>query len=177
MTRDIPFGLTAGMKLTDFPQGLTEVAPGIHNIPVPRPHPDFPSYLGMIGPTTGLQWIKAVGKEIRTNRFGTALRSAFDDFALRLAKAYGEGRLDDILLTGALWNEPEDFMNALLRGERALMMTWDEMSGSTIEAPMASISLLAIAVEDDLGYLAIEYSLDRMDEMRREIEAAQDDVL
>lgn len=177
MAREIPFGLTAGMKLDEFPGTPDEAAPGIYRLKVPKPHPDFPSYLGLIGRTTGLQWIKAVGKDIKTNTFGTALRSAFDEFATRLAKAYGKGRLDDILLTGALYDEPEDFMRALERGERALMMTWEKSAGSAVEAPLISVALMAAALDDDTGFLAIEYLLDRHDEARQEIEAAQDDVL
>lgn len=177
MTRDIPFGLKAGMRLSDFPGKLEEVVPGLYRLPVPKPHPDFPSYLGFIGPESGLQWIKAIGKGTQTNSFGTALRGSFDEFAGRLAKVYGAGRLNDVLLEGALFDEPEDFMRALQRGERGLGMTWDKKSGATIAPPLASICLAASAIDDDSGFLVIEYTLDGYERARREIEVRQDDVL
>ncbi len=177
MAREIPFGLKAGMLLTDFPTQMEEAAPGILRLTVPKPHPEFPSYLGLIAPRSGLQWIKAIGKSIKTNSHGTALRASFDEFANRLTKVYGKGRIDDILLDGALFDQPHEFMKALDQGERVLCMTWDGRSRATVEPPLASVCLSALSLDDETGFLAIEYELADYGQARREIEAQQDDVL
>src|SRR5262245_32212432 len=80
--RAMPFGLQMGMTKAQL--GLVEsarpVAPGMYKLTtVPKPHPEFESYLVQVAPTTGLCFVKAIGKDISTNVYGSDLKRKYED--------------------------------------------------------------------------------------------------
>ena len=75
-----PFGLWMGMRVPDLGSSYQEIGNGLYRLEdVPTPHSAFEGYVLKVGPSAGLGWIKAVGKTIATNSYGTQLISAFDE--------------------------------------------------------------------------------------------------
>ncbi|MGN6826421.1 hypothetical protein [Paucibacter sp. M5-1] len=179
MSLQAPFGLTQGMKLEEF-DGLdiVEVAPYKYRINnPPKMHPAFDFYVVKIAPVSGLSWIKAIGAEVATNSFGGSLKSAFIDMEGRLRNTYGACEHIDILLTGSIWDEPQEWMTGLLKEERLLFSQWDATKGSSLTEALASVFLAANARAADSGYISVEYTLTNDAAAEREIASLHDDAL
>ena len=128
-----PFGLDMGMsksQLGDSWRAL-ESSPGYYvSKTPPKPHSAFDNYIVKLSATHGLCWIKAVGKDVSTNGYGTSLKSAFGDLRERLSAAYGNAKIDDFLVSGSIWDDPDDWMMGLARKDRYYMAQWNEESGA-----------------------------------------------
>lgn len=121
MERKGPFGLWMGMKPEEFPGELKEVAPHKYSTSAPpKVHSAFERYVLEMPPKTGLSWIKAIGRDVQTNVFGTTLSGAFADMLQRLTAVYGRGEVNDFLMPGSIWGDPQDWMVGLLKRDRHL---------------------------------------------------------
>lgn len=173
-----PFGLEMGMTVKELGSGFSEEQPGLYlSSTVPNPHSAFEAYVAKVGPKTGLCWIKAIGKDINANSYGTSLKSAFDDMRSRLSNTYGGSELFDVLLPGALWDDPDEYMMSLVQGERFLMASWDDSTDANLPENMTDLSLLASATNRSTGYLAIEYTFVNEAECEANINASEDSAL
>ncbi len=173
-----PFGLEQGQTIEEIAPAAEEVKPGIYvTTIVPKPHSAFEKYVLRISPKGGLYWVKGIGKDISTNRYGHSLKSDFDSLKEKLEKNYGKGELVDFLLTGSIWDEPEDYMTALAKDERVLMCSWENKSGTPIMDDIASLGLIASALSNESGYLSVEYSFTNKEQCEAEIAALEDDAL
>lgn len=179
MTLPAPFGLSLGMKLSDFSgANLVELAPFKYKIDKPpKSHPAFELYILQITPFSGLSWIKAIGYDIPTNGFGTSINSAFFEMEEKLKNTYGKCQRTDLLLQGSIWNEPQDWMMGLVKGERLLASQWDAKTGANLTEAIESVFLVANGRETDSGCIAIEYTLKNNSAALKEIAASQDDAL
>ena len=178
MERRGPFGLWKGMGLSDFAGELHEIAPFKYGTSsLPKAHSAFDQYILQISPKTGLAWIKALGKTISTNRFGTGILTAFDSMEAKLSGSYGGKSRMDFLMTGSIWNEPQDWMQALQNRERLLHVTWDNSTGAQLTDSLSLIFLGASATDTESGFIFIEYSFDNILESEAEVAAAEDDAL
>lgn len=179
MTLPAPFGLSLGMKLDDFSEFVpVEIAPFKYRLDKPpKPHPAFDFYILQITPESGLSWIKAIGNNIQTNGFGNSIKNAFLEMEGKLIKTYGNCEKTDLLLQGSIWNEPQDWMMAILKGERLLACNWDEKTGAKLTEAIESVFLIASGREADSGFIAIEYALKNNSAAAQEIALSQDDVL
>lgn len=167
------------MQLSDFPSDkLVEIAPYKYRIDAPpKPHPAFDFYILQITPKNGLSWIKAIGKDIQTNGFGSSVEMAFTEMNEKLKKAYGKADTTDLLLHDSIWSEPRDWMTALTKRERLLFSTWSKETGANLTEAIESIYLGANGNNDDTGYIALEYTLNNNTAAEQEISAAHDDAL
>ena len=120
------FGLKMGMKLNQIDKHAKKLGNDIYEITVPKPHSLFNLYIVRISPTKGLYWLKAISKDISTSVYGTELVSEFDDLEKKLKKVYGENKRLDFLQYESIWNEPKDWMMALMKKERTLIAYWDK---------------------------------------------------
>lgn len=153
-----PFGLDMGMSLKDIGAEPEKVAHGKYKIiNPPKSHSAFESYVVELAPKTGLCFIKAVGKDIRTSSYGLELQSAFNEMKGKLSEAYGESETTDMLFPGSIWDEPDDWMMGLIKKERHLMAIWDQEHGSSLPPDISSIGLAARPSSGDKGYLVVEY--------------------
>lgn len=173
-----PFGLNMGMSIKQIDPQAKEVAPGKYiTTKVPKPHSSFEKYVVQVGKKNGLCWIKAIGKDIQTSSYGIELKSAFEEMNEKLTKAYGKGETTDLLMTGSIWNEPNDFMMALIKKERFLMTIWSTEKGSKVDGELKRLGLVASPGGRDKGYLSIEYSFTNEDACEKEIAAQEDSAL
>lgn len=178
MSRKGPFGLWMGMTTSEFETPLEEIAPCKFIVQaVPKPHSAFDSYVCLIAPRSGLSWVKAIGKTIVTNSFGTDIKSSFDVMEQKLVTNYGRHKRVDLLMQGSIWNEPRDWMQAIINRERILMSEWSKETGSSLIDNLSSVALVVGAFDTSNGYIAIEYSFDNIALAEEEIAAMEDDAL
>ena len=178
MPKIAPFGLWVGMKTSEIEAPLEEIAPFKYKTTtLPKPHSAFEFYILQITPKSGLSWVKALGKNVPTNGYGFELQSVFSEMEGKLSRSYGRNTRTDALLPGSIWNEPRDWMQALLKRERILVSAWDEKSGATLPEGLTSIYLGVSAVDTESGFISLEYTLENNGESEAEIAAAEDDAL
>ncbi|MBO1896174.1 hypothetical protein HNW13_010375 [Shewanella sp. BF02_Schw] len=171
---DGPFGLAMGMTKDMFNGRLAQAGNGIYLLKKPPvPHPEFETYAVKISAKSGLCWIKGVGKNIETNRYGLQIKSAFDEFETKLNQRYGLNKRNDFLMPGSLWKEPEDWMMGLKKSDRYLMTIW-KGSDKPLPNDLSSIALIAQADSTNSGYLALEYSFSNKDVCDKEIDQQND---
>lgn len=173
-----PFGLEMGLKRDEYLGSLQEVKPGLYQAAeVPKPHSSFEFHILEFGPSCGLSWIKAIGKTIETNDFGTPIESAFEEMKKKLVKTYGASENFSYLMEGSIWSEPRDWMQGLLNGDRVLASKWEAHSHKQLPNQLSSIYLIACATDTSSGFLAIEYAFENHAASEEEIAALEDDAL
>lgn len=178
MSRKGPFGLWMGMNSDDFEQTLKEVAHCKFQAPiVPKPHSAFESYIVQISPVAGLSWVKAIGKPIDASSYGVELMSAFESMEKKLKVAYGSQNKHDFLMHESIWNEPRDWMQAVLNKERILISQWNKETGASLTDGLLSVALGVGIYDTSSGYIAIEYSFENIEKAEAEIAALEDDAL
>jgi hypothetical protein len=126
----------------------------------PNPHPGFESYTLGFSPTQGLVKIIATGRNIQSNGFGAEIREAFERVRDALTAAYGKPDLDNFLLSGSIWNEPQDWTMGLRKKERVLAAYWLVSKGTLdVNNPgcITGIKLEAVALSSEVGYLDLNY--------------------
>ena len=161
-----PFGLCRGMTQEQVIQvvgkGAVMEAKGADLMlsTVPKPHPAFSSYSLSFSPRDGLLRIVALGKNIRTNDFGDALRSSFVEINDTISQTYGQPTITlDHVRAGSIWNQPQDWMMGLVQKER-LVARWKTALPNRIH----EIRLQAIGITPGLGYLGLGYEFEGWDE-------------
>jgi len=173
-----PFGLKKGMSLNEIGGQPKKLGNGVYKLTkVPKPHSAFEFYVVRVSTKEGLCFIKAVGKDISTNRYGVSLESEFELIEKKLEANYGKYEKIDFLLTGSIWDEPEDWMMGLLKQERVLLALWENEKGSSLPSDIKEIGLYAVAESTEKGYLAIEYNFINFDSCKSELAAQEDDSL
>jgi hypothetical protein len=170
-----PFGLEMGMTWVELgnPKALGK---GMYALDVPKPHSTFERYAGQVGPRSGLCWIKAMGRPLDTNSYGSNVKAAFEDIKRRLEATYGAPEVFDRLLPGSTLRDSKDWMKGLQKRERLFHAKWDG-SKTPLPSNLGSIFLYAYANSSDAGGVAIEYSFANEKECERETTAAEDKAL
>jgi hypothetical protein len=159
-----PFGFEAGMTKEQIIEIVGSAAiketSGDTTIfsNAPKADPIFESYALRISPENGLLKIVALSKNINTNGFGNELKSAFKDIRAALAKIYGRPVHEmDLLNNGSIWTRPDDWMTALLKGERIFGCNW-------IDIPLPNrINVIRIDVaakSKEIGCLYLTYEFE-----------------
>ena len=167
-----------GMTASEFELPLEEVAPCKFRAPkVQKPHSAFEEYIVQVAPRAGLSWIKAIGKTIETSTYGVELKAAFESMEAKLATTYGKHKKHDFLMHDSIWNEPRDWMQALLNRERVLMAEWTREDGSSLIDSLSSVALMVGVYDTSSGYITVEYSFENGGDADAEIAALEDDAL
>ena len=126
-----PFGIDKGMSLAEVtrvckttPKSLGD---NVYEITPPKTNDMFKSYLVRIDSDHGVYWLKAIGKDIYTNGYGSDLKSRFNRLVESIEKAYGEESYrGDSLQKGSILSDPQYFMHTLIRGDRTLNAVWSK---------------------------------------------------
>lgn len=170
-----PFGLDMGMTLGELgnPKSLGK---GMYALDVPKPHSAFERYAGQVGPRSGLCWIKAMGRPMESNPYGSTVKAAFEDVKRRLEAIYGTPEVFDRLLPGSSWRDSKDWMKSLQKRERLFHAKWDSAKAA-LPSNLDSIFLYAYANGSESGGVAIEYSFANEKDCERETMAAEDKAL
>lgn len=173
-----PFGLEMGMQRSDLQDQGKEIAPFKYQVDdVPKKHSVFKTYVLKFGPRRGLCYIKAVGKNIKTDEYGKEIQKAFSEMEFKLQKKYGKYKRADFLREDSSDDDADEWMETLLEGERLLASYWDNGKGSTMKGNLASVYLAAEASSEEVGYLVIDYKFDNYGQCESEISSVEDDAL
>lgn len=168
-----PFGLSMGMTR----QQVEAVAGPLHNtggLPqlakVPRPHQAFMSYNVLLSQKHGLCVINAVSKPVQLNAFGDQLKTAMKEIVTQLTPRYGPPTPVDILKTGSIWDEPEDWSTAIAKEERIFGFFWSPPK----DAPsLSSVEMVAKGASSSLGAFILTYRAKEFDACKAELDASQ----
>jgi hypothetical protein len=164
-----------GMSLADVGGEPKEDAPGKYRLStVPKPHSAFVVYCVQITPKCGLSWIKAIGRTIQTSCYGVELLTAFDSMEKKLAAAYGKYRRTDFLMPDSIWDSPREWMRSFLQKERVLGALWASEHGSTLGNSLKSVALLVEALDENSGYIGLEYLFENNDSSDAELAELED---
>ena len=166
-----PFGIDFGMTLEQI-RKISSTSPenigdNYYIITPPNTHEQFETYLVQIHPRYGVFFIKAIGKDIRTNGHGTELISRFNNLVSNIERTYGKYLRKDWLNPESIFTESQYFMSTLSWGDRELVVFWDREEGSRMPDDMLAIIMYAEATTSSIGYIAIEYysiNYDRIEE-------------
>lgn len=181
---DGPLGLAKGLTVSEI-EAMTgsslSVVDASQNLyrsaTAPKENAAFGQYALVISPVAGLCQIRALGKDIAVNRFGSQIRSAYEDLQSSLTAVYGTPAVIDSLLPGSLWKDSEDWMMALHKEERYLISEWESSEASPLPAGLQKILLGPRTTTSSKAYLLLQYIFDNDDECQREIEAGRRDSL
>lgn len=166
-----PFGLHMGMNKSEL-DIQKELKTGVFQLKtIPKPHSAFEAYVAKVGPKSGLCWIKALGRNVKTSVYGTELQIELKSLRNSLSGVYGKSELIDMLMPKSIWNESNEWMMGVLKGERLYSVRWSLKDGSTMKPGLAQIYLSAQVLSQNTGFVALEYYFDNHDVCDKEIAA------
>jgi len=175
-----PFGIEMGMTIEQVKAVSTSepvlVEEDIYEIFPVTTHSRFEKYTVRISKEYGVYFIKAIGVDIRTSKYGEEMLSEFNDLVSSFQKKYGKYERIDYLKKGSYWDEPEDWMMGLLKNERYLLAFWEIEIGSDLPENIVSIYIGANAASTEVGLVAIEYYSVNFEKATEERKSKEDDV-
>lgn len=177
-----PFGLSKSMsvsevsKLSERGCEPTRISDDDRYLFVPKKkHELFKTYVAFIDEDNGLYAIRAISEDIKTTKYGTELKDAFNAMVERLSKIYGTPKKTDKIDPNYYWKKDEYWLTALREGARELSAIWKKgEKGANLPDELAGIT---IYIEADKifenGVVIIEYGFSNYSEVQEK----QDDVL
>ncbi|QJR35214.1 hypothetical protein [Gemmatimonas groenlandica] len=179
--RDGPFGLSMGMSeqaAKAATSGWSMIEQGFFTVEkVPRTHDAFVSYTLMFG-SAGLCKIIAVGRNIESDAHGTVLMGSFKSLEDGVSEKYGKPSEEhNVLQTGSIWNDPQDFMMALLKKERLFVTLWEKKADSMNIGHVKTIALQAHALDRSTAWLRVGYEFENFDACSKEVTKARNSAL
>ena len=128
-----PFGLEWGMSLNDVKakgEILTELeatysSRAFSYLPNKR-HSSFVEYEIELGYEEGLMRVAAGSSAIKSNKYGTEVKAAFESISASLSKVYGEPieEIEEVDKESFWVKDSPDWMMSLYEGSRQIMTIW-----------------------------------------------------
>lgn len=175
-----PFGLESGLTKKNIEDMIGKELKPFENVPnlytsqsLPKKNADFEAYGLLISPKSGLCEIRALGISIDTDSYGLALQSKYKELLDSLSSIYGRPEKNDLLLSGSIWKEPQDWMMALNKKERFLSAQWKGTLTAPFKNNLVSVSMEARANNSSKGYIYLQYDFNNIDACNSEIEDAK----
>jgi len=172
------FGLKMGMKKAEV---IASVGPNAAEedlgdvlilATAPKPDAHFVQYVVFVPPETGVIKIVAISSDVTTKSSGETLRDKFNELRSSLEADHGKAALlFDFLIPGSDWNEPGDWMIALLNHERTLMAGWEP------DEEGVSLAEKACAIDPQTGYVMVTYEFPNFVFWKQEHRGDQDEFL
>jgi len=163
-----PFGVSMGMSLEQLQSQSTlpivDRGNGIYEFYPKSAHSAFESYHVLHSKESGVGKIRAVGKTIRVNNFGTQLKDATDTMAEALTGVYGAFKKHDFLTSGSIWRARNEWMWGLYKGERFYVYIWQ----TELPHDIKGIALIAEAQNTAEGYVSLEYEFTNFETVRND---------
>jgi hypothetical protein len=136
---------------------------GVYEIRVPEPNSEFESYLAFATPSAGICKVVAVGKTHKNDDYGTGVRAAYEVLRAALTARYGRNKSFDFLRSGALWDEPREWVWSIYKDERTLSTFWDAEEQSTLPSSLQAVALEVNSARPTSGaYLSLGYEFSNM---------------
>lgn len=150
------FGLSMGQPITSVPGAKKYGSITYTTTDVPKPNPEFDSYMISATPQTGICKVTGLGKTHLNDSYGTDTRAAFDRLHAALEAKYGPGKDYNFLKSGSIWNEARDWFMSVQKKERTLASFWSVENGSALPETIDSLAIDVRAVSSG-PYIAISY--------------------
>lgn len=161
----IEFGMTKEIVLSnailekELVNGVLVVKPNIKS-------PLFDWYGITIAPSYGVVSIIAQGISIKTDFYGEKIKQEFEKVKKLISKAYGNPTSEyDFLRSNSIWNESNEWMKSLQKGERVYSCYWIKDKGALLPGLMESIKIdIKVSDSDEtdswiyLCYQSVNYS-------------------
>lgn len=175
-----PLGLAFGMSESELKTLVTLKpgdSPGLFSAEtVPTPHSAFEGYQLTVGGAWGLCRLVAVGDDIPINSFGTQLKEKFKELEEEITQKYGPpSEQVDRLLSGSIWDEPNDWAMAISRKERYKYTTWK--FDKERDDKVTTIELSARASSNRSGYAVLIYTSGKSDNCEAEAKKTRKSIL
>jgi len=175
-----PFGLESGLSKKNI-EDMTgeelkpyEGVPNLYTIKSsPKKNAEFEGFGLLISPKSGLCQIRALGKNVDTDSYGIALQSKYKELLDSLSSIYGKPKSTDLLLSGSIWKEPQDWMMALNKKERFLSAQWAGSPATPLKNKLVMVSMEARANGSGEGYIYLQYDFNNIEACAAEIEDAK----
>jgi len=158
---EAPFGLQAGMALEQVEQQLgsvSAVGPFAYLGAAPEgSYEEVASLALIVTPDEGLCRIQATSEVIPTDAAGAEIRRSFGLLLERLWAEHGEPKVLDTLIPESLLGAKDQWMAALLAGDRVVLSLWNRERGSRLAEGLESVVLAARGLKEEQAYLSVEY--------------------
>jgi hypothetical protein len=166
------FGINFGMSLEQVRQisrtTPTNIEDDLYIITPPNTHETFGMYVIQIHPTYGVYFIKAISRNIYTNRHGTELIARFNNLVTNIERTYGKYSKIDTLNPESVFTESQYFMYTLSRGDRELLVFWNRDEGSRMPDDLLEIDIYVEARNSSIGIIIVEYHSTDYDKIEEE---------
>jgi hypothetical protein len=167
-----PFGLEKGMSMEQVklvcdgrePEALSDDQ---YIIFPQKTHPYFVTYIAWISETEGLYYLKAIGSDLETSKYGTSLKAKFESIEQSLSKTYGMPSRIDELHSESFWVKPDDWMFALAQGDRYFFDVWEKDNESSLPETITAILLCAEAKSTTCGFITLEYEFENYERVQK----------
>ena len=155
----------------------------------PNPHPLFDFYLVLVHDELGILRISGQGEVNESDKYGQAVRDAFDRVVKSLDGKYGANlrhivnesvsgdrsgiaQTFDWLDSSSIWNRDADFSQALADNDRILAKYYF-LEGYD---PLSNITVQAEALSSSESYLTVIYEATSFGRIMNEAQSEQDDA-
>ena len=146
-----------------------------YEIQVPSPNGEFEFYSAVAAPGTGICKVAGVGRTHRNDDYGVEVRNAFSNLTALLDEKYGKAQQFDFIRTGALWNEPREWVWSVYKHERTLASFWTLERGSPLPLNVEAVALEAKSVNPSSGaYLTLSYEFSNFRKCKEIMDRADD---
>ena len=158
-----PFGLDLDKHPTEY--GCTQSQKNQYwysCTTVPKPHPEFEFYELQYVDGVGICYVSAIGKTIRNDSYGITTKKRVDAIARQLKQKYGaETSKSAFLRSHSIWDDPNDWMMGVLKGDRAYQYWWGADEGFKPVGEVIELGISAKAVASDAGYVKVGFAFKR----------------
>ena len=144
-------------------------------ITAPKPHPDMEFYRVSFVEGVGVCGVQGIGEDIYDTRWGHYTRIQVDRIANQIRLRYGSWseKFDDIYSDDSLWDNSEDWMMSILEEERYYGYEWIFPKQSD---DIKEISVFAKAINQDTGYVFVQFFTSLEDSCEKAIQRRWADV-
>ncbi|WP_244570510.1 hypothetical protein [Escherichia coli] len=174
---DGPLGFQMGLSvknIEDMTGKKLEPVDGSYGLYIvdasPKKNNLFETFGLLISPDVGLCQIRAVTYDINTDSYGLELKSQFDDLAASITAIYGNGKKEDFLYPGSIWDRPQDWLSGLVKQERVYMQEWSGPNDAMNKNEIESIIMNTKGKNTSQGYIVLQYSFKNNSKCQEEIE-------
>ena len=82
-----------------------------------------------------------------------------------------------MLLSGSLWDEPQEWMQSLLHQDRVLTTELSRANGLALRQSLNAVWLGVYAMTTDSGYISVDYHFENEVEVEAQLTALEDEAL
>ena len=135
------------------------IDPRLAGVTLQRTRPDFQLTRVLAPDGANICSIRVTGRMIQQDRYGVAVRYAFDTTQRELAATYGPAtQVVDALRNDAYYADAEEWLEAIFRNERTYAAAWQP--DKPLADNISGITLTVRAVSKDAAYITVQYRFD-----------------